>query len=107
MTAEQKRSADIARSRIKEILASCRKAAGKVAALFRISDQMERQARRVARQRDRAPVCRRLRLGLVAAEFERIGAQAVVAAFLVDSDRAIAHLLAKLPTRRLRRSTQY
>lgn len=105
MTAEQKRSADIARSRIKRILKSCAKAAAKVAALFRICDQMEKRARQVVRQRDRAPLHRKFRLGLVAAEFERIGGQAVVAAFLIDSDRAIARLLSKLPARRALRRT--
>lgn len=106
MTAEQQRSADIARKRIEEILKSRKKKAGKVAALFRISEQMEAQARGVVRQRDRAPMRRKLRLGLVAAAFERIGGQAVVAAFLIDSDHAIKRVLAKLPTRRARRRSK-
>ncbi len=103
MTAEQQRSADIARSRIEMVLKSRETKAGKVVALFRISERMEAQAGHVLRQRDRAPMSMKLRLGLVAAEFERIAGQAVVAAFLIDSDRAIVRILAKLPARRARR----
>jgi hypothetical protein len=103
MTAEQRRSADIARARIERTLKSRARAATRVAALFKISEAMDRHARQVLLQRDRAPIRRRLRLGLVAAQFERIEAQAVVAAFLIDSDRAIERVLAKLPSRRVRR----